>query len=186
MGQQIQFAESSLNVDGSCPPSGYVPSLVPKSIRDDVASPYDQISDARLRAVAFELSQLVAGDHVVVGDIPVAIAELIANWVTTTTFVTFDVRTHYQRRHRETRKLDVELEILRTVLDPDKAMLDKKYPNSVNMFRSIDEGFDLMVSISISTNVDRQNRVKSARTHPKSRMNELLADQNRNEREWKK
>ena len=114
-----------------------------------------------------------------IGHLPPHVAGLIPGWIALEIFLSFDVRAHYRKRHPETREKEVEQMAIRTILDPDIVIVDRKYPNTINAFRSLNASDDVMVSIAIAVNENHQNRVKSVRVHPKTRSFELLNDQNR-------
>lgn len=112
------------------------------------------------------------------------IVSLIEDVVTRPTMLPIAVREHYQKRHPETRDTAIEWAGPQALVDPGRAMVDTKYPNTVNVFRSVSDTDDVMVSLEVATHPQRSNRVKSLRTHPKARTEELWNNTVRAGKKW--
>jgi len=137
------------------------------------------------------VAQLVcAMDHIPrhgwleVGETRPEVIDLIEGSVTRSTIIHDRVRTHYRQRHPETQQSDIEKAAIRTLMNPDRAMVDLKYRNTVNVFRRLNDAEDVMVSLEISADPGKSNRIKSIRTYPRRRTEELLTDKRRVGSKW--
>lgn len=110
----------------------------------------------------------------------------IEDAVTGSTVLSIAVREHYQKRHPETRDTWIEAASFPTLVDPDRAMVNTTYPNTVNVFRSIGDTDDMTVSLIVATHPQGSSRVQSLQADPKARIEERWNNTGRRERRGRK
>ena len=105
--------------------------------------------------------ELTPGGFVLIGGLPAAAITFWKDSVTTGTIVSYGARTHYLQRHGEV--LDLDRHVIEAVRNPDAIHRDKSDESTANVFRSLDDEYDIVVSIQLSRDSSRYNSVKSAR-----------------------
>ena len=108
----------------------------------------------------------------------------IEDAVTGSTVLSIAVREHYQKRHPETRDAGIEEASFPTLVDPDRAMVNTTYHNTVNVFRSISDTDDMTVSLIVATHPQGSSRAQSLQTHPKARIEERWNNTRRAGKTW--
>jgi hypothetical protein len=122
------------------------------------------------RALLQRLRSLRGDEVLIVGVIPAAALEAWPDRVTDHVVITAERRRHYLQEHPEVEEL--ELLLLHTLFDPEEVHLYDPDKAVANLYRSIDTRNDLMVSVWISHESDKQNSLHSARIqHHRRRMN---------------
>lgn len=133
------------------------------------------------QALLQKLRALAGNQILEIGEIPSAALSAWPARVTNRVIITAERRQHYLFRHPEV--VELEALIVTTLLDPVEVHRFAPDKAVANLYRPVNDRNDLMVSVWISHDPDKQNSVHSARIQHHRR---LETSRDRGNELWRK